>query len=142
MDRTDRQRPHAGLLSASTEPAIDGAYVDAIARRVVELIHTDDQADIGRRFVDAATLAGELGVERSWVYEHARELHAIRLGSGPRARLRFNPPAVRAVLDRQAPDLPPATANAGRPTSASGVRRTRSKSRAGRVLTVRPRGAS
>jgi hypothetical protein len=142
MDRSDRQWPHADLLLAGTEPAIDSAYVDAIARRVVELIHTDDQANIGCRLVDAATLAGELGVERSWIYEHARELHAIRLGSGPRARLRFDPPAVRAALDRQALDLPPATANAGRPTSANGVRRTRSKSRVGRVLTVRPRGAS
>jgi hypothetical protein len=49
---------------------------------------------------------------------------------------------VREALDRHALDLPPATANAGRPTSASGARRTRSKSRAGRILTVRPRGAS
>jgi hypothetical protein len=41
--------------------------------------------------VDAATLAQLLGVERAWVYEHAAELGAIPLGSGPRPRLRFNP---------------------------------------------------
>jgi predicted DNA-binding transcriptional regulator AlpA len=42
------------------------------------------------RFVDAAAVAAVLGVERSWVYEHADELGARRLGSGPRARLRFD----------------------------------------------------
>jgi hypothetical protein len=40
--------------------------------------------------VDAAAVADFLGVERSWVYEHADELGARRLGSGPRARLRFS----------------------------------------------------
>lgn len=40
--------------------------------------------------VDAATLARYLNVERSWVYEHALELGARRLGEGPKARLRFS----------------------------------------------------
>jgi hypothetical protein len=40
--------------------------------------------------VDAATVAAFLGVDRGWVYEHAGELGACRLGSGPRARLRFS----------------------------------------------------
>ena len=41
------------------------------------------------RLVDAATLATILDVERDWVYAHARELQAIRLG-GKRGRLRFD----------------------------------------------------
>ncbi len=40
--------------------------------------------------VDAAELARRLGIERSWVYAHASELGALRLGRGPRARLRFD----------------------------------------------------
>ena len=40
--------------------------------------------------VDAAAVAEYLAVKRSWVYEHADELHARRLGSGPKARLRFS----------------------------------------------------
>jgi hypothetical protein len=40
--------------------------------------------------VDAAALATHLGVSREYVYEHASELGARRLGSGPRARLRFD----------------------------------------------------
>jgi hypothetical protein len=39
--------------------------------------------------VDAATLAELLGVERNWVYAHAKQLGGIRLG-GPRGRLRFD----------------------------------------------------
>jgi hypothetical protein len=30
-----------------------------------------------------------LGVDREWVYEHADQLGAVRLGEGPRPRLRF-----------------------------------------------------
>ena len=40
--------------------------------------------------IDAAAVAEYLAVERSWVYEHADELNARRLGSGPKARLRFS----------------------------------------------------
>ena len=39
--------------------------------------------------VDAQAVADALGVTRGFVYEHAVDLGAVRLGSGPRARLRF-----------------------------------------------------
>jgi hypothetical protein len=42
------------------------------------------------QLVDAAGVAAYLNVDRSFVYEHADELGARRLGSGPRARLRFS----------------------------------------------------
>jgi hypothetical protein len=42
------------------------------------------------RLLSPAELADWLGVERSFVYEHADELGALRLGTGPRARLRFD----------------------------------------------------
>lgn len=41
------------------------------------------------RFADARTVAHLLGVDRSWVYEHAKQLGAVRLG-GPHGRLRFD----------------------------------------------------
>ena len=47
--------------------------------------------EVGRQLVDAAALAEILAVERSWVYEHADALGAYRLGSGLKARLRFDP---------------------------------------------------
>lgn len=48
--------------------------------------------------VDATAVASYLGVQREWVYEHADELGALRLGSGPRARLRFDPAEVDSKL--------------------------------------------
>jgi hypothetical protein len=78
---------------------IDAAWVEAIALRVVALIR-DDSAPTHRRLVDAATLAVELGVDRSWVYAHRDELGAVRLGVGSKPRLRFDPVAARAVLAR------------------------------------------
>jgi hypothetical protein len=41
------------------------------------------------RWVTADVVAGHLHVDISYVYEHAAELGARRLGRGPRARLRF-----------------------------------------------------
>lgn len=48
--------------------------------------------------VDAQTLAAYLGVNVGYVYEHADELRARRLGTGPKARLRFSIPDVDAAL--------------------------------------------
>jgi hypothetical protein len=43
-------------------------------------------------------LAAFLAVDRSWIYAHANELGAWRLGSGPKARLRFDLEEVRRRL--------------------------------------------
>ena len=63
--------------------------IDAIARRVVELLPRGVSAPV--ELVDAAELARRLGIERSWVYAHAIQLGAIKLGNGRRPRLRFDP---------------------------------------------------
>jgi len=60
------------------------------------------------RFVDAATVARLLGVERDWVYEHADQLGGIRLG-GPRGRLRFDR---QTLVDRLADPSTPTTPSA------------------------------
>lgn len=95
--------------------------------------------------VDAATLAVELGVSRDWVYEHAHELGALRLGSGPKARLRFDPLAARACLageKSQASDSAPALGSQG---VSERVLRSQRRSLAtrrpkpGSILPVRPR---
>lgn len=43
------------------------------------------------RLVCARELAEVLGTTRGYVYEHKAMLGAVRLGSGPKARLRFDP---------------------------------------------------
>jgi hypothetical protein len=77
-------------------PEMSPNVVEQIARRVVDLLREDTEAD-SARYVDAATLAKELAVERDWVYAHADELGALRLG-GPSGRLRFDRLAVRERL--------------------------------------------
>lgn len=71
--------------------ARERALIDATARRVVELLR-DEPIHHGRRtrLVTASELAAILNVDRGWVYEHATELGAVRLGEGDRPRLRFD----------------------------------------------------
>lgn len=47
--------------------------------------------------VDAAEVAQRFGVTAEWVRDHADELGVVRLGDGPRPRLRFD---LRAVAER------------------------------------------
>jgi len=108
-------RTRTQSLAVSPPPAggvLDEAFVEALARRVVELIRNESNPPIGRRMVDAATLAGELGVERSWVYAHRHELGGVQLGTGSKPRLRFDVNTARELLARstrdesQAPQTP------------------------------------
>src|SRR5207245_1915960 len=48
--------------------------------------------------VDVQAVAEYLAVSRGWVYEHAELLRARRLGTGPKARLRFSLEDVDAAL--------------------------------------------
>jgi hypothetical protein len=80
--------------------------VDAIARRVVELLErgraradgAGPVAESGNACLTASQVATRYGVSRSWVYAHQRELRAMRLGDGPRARLRFDPGIVAEAI--------------------------------------------
>lgn len=93
---------------------------DAVARRL-----TDSPVAEPGLLIDAATVARRLGVRRSWVYAHADQLGAIRLGDG-RGRLRFDPARL--------PDRPAAT-------PARAEEQTR-RCRPGRRRRGRPRQAS
>ncbi len=52
------------------------------------------------RLLSAAEVSRWWGVHRGWVYEHAQELGAIRIGDGERPRLRFDPERVTRRLAR------------------------------------------
>lgn len=96
-------RTRAQPLAGSPPPAggvLDEAFVEALARRVVELIRNESNPPLARRMVDAATLAAELGIERSWVYAHRHELGGIPLGAGSKPRLRFDVETARELLAR------------------------------------------
>jgi hypothetical protein len=89
-------------MNAPPDAALD-AVLDAIVRRVAALLQIDRQAPDG--LLSAAQVATRLGVERSWVYDHAEELGVVRLGEGPRPRLRFDPAVIaERTLRRRPPD--------------------------------------
>jgi hypothetical protein len=54
----------------------------------------------------AAEVAADLGVSRTWVYENAKKLGGIRLGTGRRARLRFDRERVAEWRRPASADLP------------------------------------
>jgi hypothetical protein len=85
--------PDADAARSALTPQAS-ALADAIAERVVELLHKT-QAPGG--LVDAATAAAALGVSRDCVYSHAAELGGKRIGNGPRGRLRFDLDNARAA---------------------------------------------
>lgn len=88
---------------------LDPDDIERIAARVAELLRPD-APPVPARLADAATVARLLGVDRDWVYAHARELGAIRLG-GPHGRLRFD---LRHIEHRLAGPGPSAAPSAHR----------------------------
>jgi hypothetical protein len=146
--RFDRLRVINGMkerqVRASAQPdppaTVDAAWVEAVALRVVQLMHSGHVAN-DRGLVDAATLAGELGVDRSWVYAHRDALGVVRLGSGSKPRLRFDLQVARAAL-ASACDEPAAIGNAGSvdPLPRKQLRSKR-KPAVGRVLVVKARSS-
>jgi hypothetical protein len=93
--------PAAGGPPASQPVTLDREAIETVARRVVELFAAGaghDSDDAAKRLLCAAEVAEWWGVERAWVYHHADQLGAIRLGDGPRPRLRFDPDLVARRL--------------------------------------------
>jgi hypothetical protein len=120
------------------------ALADAIAERVAELLSGD--APTKPHLASAAEVARELGVGRQWVYEHAEQLGAHRLGDGPRARLRFDLETVRAASVCSASKQSHArNASAGAKSQdasdRSGRRLPNRLPQPGSILAVRPRKA-
>jgi hypothetical protein len=93
-------------MSAVQVPKLDAATIRAIAREVARLTGP------GGGLLTAAEVAVAFHVTRGWVYAHADELGAIRLGEGPRPRLRFDPAVVAQRLQpRRGRIIAPATSN-------------------------------
>ena len=76
-------------LDASTSTAPAAARVRELAEAIADVL--EERFTAGRPpLVGVAELARFLNVEPGWVYAHAGELGAWRLGAGPRAPLRFD----------------------------------------------------
>lgn len=81
-------------MAAASEPALDDATIRAVAHQVAVLLRRDGDGTM----LMAAQVAARFNVERSWVYAHADELGVVRLGDGPRPRLRFDAAVVAQRL--------------------------------------------
>lgn len=83
--------------------AVDSAPVlpDAELRRLARFIAKELEALHGLQpaLLTAADVAKQYGLSRGWVYKHARELGGERMGTGPKARLRFRSREVQARLN-------------------------------------------
>lgn len=82
---------------------LDEEDIEAIAARVAHLMGAARPS--GLRLLDPKELAAELHVSVDYVYAHAVDLGAMRLGNGPKARLRFDLNAARQAM--QARKQPP-----------------------------------
>jgi hypothetical protein len=101
-DRSTEVAIHARFASARLE----GDWFEPTAELLRFLSHGDHMAGTSAavmrpaapdRLLDAREIADVLGVTRRWVYDHADDLCAIRLG-GPRGRIRFDLDATRESL--------------------------------------------
>lgn len=78
---------------------LDRDDVEAVARRVAEILEERGlAAPAGHEMINAEEVARRFGVKAAWVRRNADRLGAIRLGSGARPRLRFDPETVAATL--------------------------------------------
>jgi hypothetical protein len=111
---------------------LDPESVEAIAVRVVELLEERGPGTAaGQEMITAEEVARRFGVKAAWVRRNADRLGAVRLGDGPRARLRFDPERVAAALSSRSNGVasdPPAV---GSPTGIPPRRRRRSRSASG-----------
>ena len=78
---------HPDALAGEVVDQLAGRIADLISDRVISAV-MDTIGDLPAvptaRLVDAAAIAEQFGVARRFVYDHQRELGAVRLGHGPK----------------------------------------------------------
>ncbi len=113
------------LVTGGESPPADveaAARLEAVARRLAELLVAENYqaAQDQDRLLAPKELALRLGLSVKWVYAHADELGAIRLGEDGRSRLWFRLGKVRERLDQLAAisrSAPSDNGNGGPPLS-------------------------
>jgi predicted DNA-binding transcriptional regulator AlpA len=113
----------------ASELVDDDGLLDTLADRLADRLAARLSAvEPPQALLDAREVARRTGKTRRWVYEHARELGAVPLGTGPRPRLGFSPDAIAQLKaaprpSASAPSLP-LRVKPRRRGSSSGVSRT------------------
>jgi hypothetical protein len=92
---------------------LDNEDIETIAKRaahhVVDLLKRPG-AGI-HQLLNPKELASALNVSVDYVYEHAADLGAMRLGDGPKAHLRFDLHTARRRMTERKPYTPPKARN-------------------------------
>jgi hypothetical protein len=86
------------VTSARMHPADLALLADMVADRLAGRL-AETRSDGG--LLTTAQVAARLSTTPEWVRDHADELGVIRIGMGPRPRLRFHPPVIDAWLKRR-----------------------------------------
>jgi hypothetical protein len=94
------------MLTPGDIDAIAGRLAEVVTERVTERLEQAFATRLWIGLVDATELAERLGVRESWVYAHAGDLEAIRLGDGPKGRLRFDLQRVARAVGLTAGETP------------------------------------
>jgi hypothetical protein len=113
-------------------PGLDLTLVDLIAQRVLQLLGDRNGDEI--QLLTVAQVARRFQVHPSWVYANARRLGALRLGTGPKAPLRFDPRRVALAVE----DPPPSGDQPAEDTPARGAASERSAAPARRKRGLLP----
>jgi hypothetical protein len=97
------------LERRAVEESLVEELADRLADRLVDLLFERVESRLqlsaaggSNGFVDAHEIARRTGRPRWWVYEHAADLGALRLGSGSRPRLAFSAARAEQYLRRKA----------------------------------------
>jgi hypothetical protein len=121
--RAPRPPRRRGLGAMARQVAVDltPQAVEQVATRVAQLLHRQQQAHDQEQtqeklgLLTVAKLAKHLDLNPAYIYEHADELEAIRIGDGPKARIRFDLHTAEAALKKlQATREPAPPETAGR----------------------------
>ena len=92
-------------VAAAEGVRLDPDSIEALARRLAELLGGPEARRQRRELISAEEVSRWWGVSRRWVYDNAERLGARRIGIGSRPRLRFDPDEVAEVLGLS--DAPP-----------------------------------
>ncbi|MEV4423061.1 hypothetical protein AB0L40_24245 [Patulibacter sp. NPDC049589] len=106
MSAPDDRSPVVVRLDEQTIEQLAHRVADVLRETVPSTSETQPERKDAGRLLSAAQVAERWQIDREWVYAHAEELGALRLGTGPRPRLRFDPDTVRRHLRR--PETPAA----------------------------------
>jgi hypothetical protein len=86
------------VSGGAEELRLDPESIEALALRLAELLAPREPKRSRAQLITAEEVAQWWGVSRRWIYDHADELGAHRLGGGRRPRLRFDPDEVAERL--------------------------------------------